>query len=112
MLEPEPGKLAATAPAATAEIERRIADLSSAITKEKLSESMAEALKAESGPAGEAMADIADERVSAAIEKLKLTNAVKDLKEVKRIKTENAQLKRDIAALEARLKKLEGGASR
>ena len=57
---------------------------------------------------GEAVEGTANAAVAAAIEKLKLTDVAKDLRELKRVKTENADLKKNLSALETRLKKLEG----
>ncbi len=96
-------------PADTAAIGKKLEELSTAVSKEGLSERLAEAVKAKGGATGTAISSLADERVAAAVQKLNLGSAAKDLKEVKRIRTENAELKKNLTALEARLKKLEGG---
>lgn len=59
------------------------------------------------GISAEPGAGAADAAIASALDKLKLTNVAKDLRELKRTKTENADLKKSLAALEERLANLE-----
>lgn len=92
-----------------AAIGKKVEELSTAVSKEGLNERVAEAVKAKGGATGTAISSLADASVAAAVQKLNLETAAKDLQEVKRITTENADLKKNLTALEERLKKLEGG---
>lgn len=113
---------AAAAPQDEAAIERKVEErLAAALSKERMSASVVEALRGEpvtkligelveglSAPDTAGGGATADAAVAAAIEKLKLTDVAKDLRELRRVKTENADLKKNLSALETRLKKLEG----
>jgi hypothetical protein len=121
------------AEASAADVESRIKEgIAAALTKEKLAETIAEAMTStsardavtsivekqlkegkESGGAKAAatakdIASATDERINAALDKAKLSNISNELKEIKRLKTENADLKKRFSELEGRLKKLEG----
>jgi hypothetical protein len=91
-----------------AAIGKKLEELSTAVSKEGLNERLAEAVKAKGGAVSTAVTGLADASVAAAVQKLNLDIATKDLKDVKRITTENAELKKNLTALEERLKKLEG----
>ncbi|HWS89093.1 MAG TPA: hypothetical protein VN282_19130 [Pyrinomonadaceae bacterium] len=64
-------------------------------------------VSAEPGAAAATTADAAVAAVESALDKLKLTNVAKDLRDLKNAKKENAELKKSLAALEERLAKLE-----
>ena len=118
-----------TTEAAAADVGSRIEDaVAAALNKEKLAETVAESLaeapvraaldsivdeRLKKETAGQAIAtneiaEVADERITAALDKAKLGTISTDLKELKRLKTENAELKKQFTDLEKRLKKLEG----
>lgn len=71
-------------------------------------ESLAGETPADAGISADAAASLADERISAALDAAKLTNVARDLKDLKRLRTENEALKKNLDELSARVKKLEG----
>lgn len=108
------------APAAPDEtaIERKVEErVAAALSGEGFNTRLFEAVRSEpvtkfigevvGGISAEPGAGAADAAVASAIDKLKLTNVAKDLRELKRTKTENADLKKSLAALEERLANLE-----
>ena len=97
------------------DLSSRIKDIVGSMKSEGLAMLVTEALKAHPGLAGEVMADMADEKVAAAVAKLS-TSAAKDLKDVKRMMNENVELRKIIKeqgdrakVLMNRVEKLEKG---
>ena len=104
--EPELKKAAAAVPDEAA-IERKVEErVAAALSGESLNERLAEAMKSES--VTKVIGEVAGDAAAGSVDdKLKLTS--KDVRELKRAKAENAELKKSITALEERLNKLEGG---
>jgi len=87
------------------DVRNQIRDLAVSMKSEDFTMLATEALKAHPGLAGEVMAELAGEKVADAVAKLR-TTAAKDLKDVKRIKTENVELKKIIKEQGDRAKEL------
>lgn len=123
-LEATERQVESTVQAAEADILRRVEEqVATTLSDERLAERLTAVMRSDpvaklvgdlaragaAGPGdGGLSAGAAESAVNAALGKLKLDNVAKDLRELKRVKTENADLRKSLSALEARLKKLEG----
>lgn len=88
-----------------ADFSTNIKDLFAAMKSEDFSKLVADALKTDPGRVGKVLEELAAEKVAAAVDKLK-TKAAKELKDMKKIKTENAALKKLINEQADRAKEL------